>query len=150
MKYFCHSNSCIRCSRSIAGRAGQVGSLSGCLLQILGYVSTSTPSPGIPRRAACVRASSTPLSGSYGGSPLRWSRASRKGVTTPGRFEQPTVVHAILPGYGDPQDASISCRVLASASFLHQSSSVSDPSCSLFLSHFLLLVAYFISPHLVL
>ena len=67
-----------------------------------------------------------------------------------GRFERPTVVHAILPGKGDPQDVSISCRVLASAPFLHQASSLSDPSCSLFLSHFRLLVAYFISPHLVL
>jgi len=81
---------------------------------------------------------------------LRWSRASLKGVTTPTRFERPTVVHAILPGKGDPQDASISCRVLASAPFLHQASSLSDPSCSLFLSHFRLLVAYFISRHLVL
>jgi hypothetical protein len=55
MKYFCHSNSCIRCSRSIAGRAGQVGSPSGCLLQILGYVSTSTPSPWHPPQSG-VRA----------------------------------------------------------------------------------------------
>ena len=149
MKYFCHSNSGIRCSCSIAGRAGQDGRFPGCLQQSPGHVSRSTPSPWHPsleRRAAC----STILKLWWFSSPMVTSELKGR-CDPPGRFEQrPTVVHAIIPGKGDPQDASISCGVLASAPFLHQASSLSDPSCSLFLSHFRLLVAYFISPHLVL
>jgi hypothetical protein len=48
MKYFCHSNSCIRCSRSIAGRAEKDDGLLGCLLQSPGHISRSTPSPWHP------------------------------------------------------------------------------------------------------
>ena len=149
MKYFCHSNSCIRCSRSIAGRAGQDGRFPGCLQQNSGpriHIHTISLASPAERRAAC-----SAIWKMWWFSSQMVTSELKGRCDPPGRFEQrPTVVHAIFPGKGDPQDASISCRVLASAPFLHQASSLSDPSCSLFLSHFRLLVAYFISPHLVL